>query len=75
MPGCRRLELMNFATAKPLGPTRKDDGNMRAVGSLGQEVEESSQTFREFFAEIEAVGGPAMFADDHRFLTAGICAD
>lgn len=48
---------------------------MRVVGSRGPKADEASQTLREFFAEIEAAGGPALSAEDHRSLTAGIRAD
>lgn len=33
---------------------------MHVAESLMQDAEESSQTLREFFAEIEAAGGPAL---------------
>ena len=42
---------------------------------LGRKQTEASQTLREFFAEIEAAGGPALSAEDHRSITAGIRAD
>lgn len=48
---------------------------MHVVGSLGQEAEEACQTLCEFFAGIEAAGGPALSAEDHRSMTAGIRAD
>jgi len=48
---------------------------MHVVGSLGHEVEEARQTLHEFFAKIEAAAGPALSAEDHRSMTAGIRAD
>lgn len=48
---------------------------MLVVGSAGQDAEETGQTLREFFAEIEAAGGSTLSAEDHRVLTADIRAD
>ena len=48
---------------------------MLAVSSPGEETDELSRTLGEFFAEIEAAGGPALSAEDRRAMAAGIRAD
>jgi len=48
---------------------------MLAVSSPGEEADEASQTLREFFAEIESAGGPALSAEDHRSMTADVRAE